>query len=509
MSDLELLREYAEHHSERAFTELVSRHLNLVHSTALRVVGEAHLAQDVAQMVFLDLARKAGSLPRGTALPGWLYRSAWLSAASVLRAARRREERERKALEMAAIDASGASVWETLAPCLDEAMSQLDSGDQDALVLRFFDGCGLREVGQTLGLSEDAAQKRVSRALERLRGILARRGVKVSAGVLAPTLAANAVQAAPAGLASIIVGAAFAKAAAPAGLGFLFDKAMRLTTPRAAALTALVGLLPIGFEGHHLRDLRAEQTRLSERLAQARQTLSGLQSQDAVLAQRIGRNDDAIRQLEARAVIAAAPAPTPAAGALPAYVGVPKELVTQSKKTWWLMRDWQLSPLLVQVLGMRPEEVAAVNQTLSRLVSDVQTMQEARVTPSAERTLGADWWRTELQTREFRSFNLTACTNELQILRSNLFGNLEQAFGAQRTQVLMNGVEYSLRDQAVLLGGKAGLLTFVRPATPSDPVIANDRSSTMLIEARALATLPASIRQVVESWWDLTDLDHR
>jgi hypothetical protein len=188
---------------------------------------------------------------------------------------------------------------------------------------------------------------------------------------------------------------------------------------------------------------------------------------------------------------------------------MPKSLVTGSKMSGWLRRDWQLSPLPVQVLGMRAEEVAAVNQALSRFVTDVHTMQEARVTPSAERTLGADWWRTELQTREFRSFNLTACTNELQILRSYLMGDLEQACGAQRTQVVMNSVDYSLRDHAVLLGGKAGLLTFVRPATPSDPVIANDRSSTMLIEARSLATLPASIRQVVESWWDLTDLDRR
>jgi hypothetical protein len=265
-----------------------------------------------------------------------------------------------------------------------------------------------------------------------------------------------------------------------------------------------VGILTILLEGHRLTALHAEQAQLSGHLAQAQQTLAGLQSQDTTLRQRLARNDDAIGQLQTRASTPGVTIP----GELRAYVRVPKDLLAQSK-LGWLTRDWQLTPLLVQALGMRAEEVVAVNQALSAFVMDLRTMQEARVTPSNERTLGADWWRTELQSREFKSFNLTACTNELEMLRSNLVTNLEHVLGAPRTQLLVNSADYSLRDHAVLLAGKAGLLTFVRPAKPSDPVIANDRSSTMGIEARALATLPASIRQVVETWWDLTDIGRR
>lgn len=500
MNDLELLREYVEHRSERAFAQLVRQHLDLVHSAALRVVGDAHLAQDVAQMVFIGLAHKAHSLPRGTALAGWLYRSAWLSALAVLRTERRRQDRERKAMEMAATDASGAAVWETLGPCLDEAMSELDRGDQDALVLRFFERQSLREVGQALGLGEDAAQKRVSRAVEKLRAILAQRGLKPAATVLGPAITANALQAAPAGLAAAVTGAALAKVAAPASGLCSLHKPITLAPAKTAVLTVLVGVLVLWLEGHHLHVLRAERRQLADGLAQAQKTLAGLHSQEAALRQQLARSADAIRRSQARASAPAVPTPSE----LPAYVRVPKDLLARSK-LGWLTPDWQLTPLLVQVLGMRPEEVVAVNQALSAFVREVQAMQERRVTPSPERTLGAEWWRTELQSREFKSFTLSACTNELAFLRTNLLANLGNDLGVPRAGLLAKTLDDSLANQAVLLGGKAGLLTFVRPAKPSDPVIANDRSSTMLLEARAWATLPPSIHQVVESWWDLTE----
>lgn len=178
-------------------------------------------------------------------------------------------------------------------------------------------------MGQTLGLSADAAQKRVSRALEKCRGILAQRGVKVPGAVLGSAIAANAVQAAPAGLVSVITSAALAKTGASAGLGFLLHKATRLTTAQTAALTALVGIVPILFEGRRLTALHAEQAQLSGRLAQAQRTLAGLQDQDANLRQRLVRNDNAIRQLQTRATTPAAPAP----GEMPAYVRVPKDLL--------------------------------------------------------------------------------------------------------------------------------------------------------------------------------------
>jgi DNA-directed RNA polymerase specialized sigma24 family protein len=78
--DLELLREYAEHQSEPAFATLVSRHINLVYSAAMRQVGDAHLAEEITQATFILLARKSASLGSKIILPGWLYRTACYAA---------------------------------------------------------------------------------------------------------------------------------------------------------------------------------------------------------------------------------------------------------------------------------------------------------------------------------------------------------------------------------------------------------------------------------------------
>ena len=102
--DAQLLRQYTEERSEPAFGELVARHIDLVFSAAIRIVGgDRHLAQDVTQTVFADLARKARSLPRELLLAGWLYRHTCFTAAKAVRAERRRQLREKSAMEMNAL----------------------------------------------------------------------------------------------------------------------------------------------------------------------------------------------------------------------------------------------------------------------------------------------------------------------------------------------------------------------------------------------------------------------
>src|SRR2546422_765938 len=182
MEDLQLLRQYAEHRSERAFTELVNRHLDFVYSTALRLLKESQLAEDVTQLVFIKLARKAGALREGTVLTGWLYRTTQFVAQTARRSDWRRRKRESLAMEFTELEGDNRSVWKEVAPLLEQAMAQLRQADQDALLLRFFAGKSLREVGHALGISDDAAQKRVNRALERMRGYFARHGVTASLG---------------------------------------------------------------------------------------------------------------------------------------------------------------------------------------------------------------------------------------------------------------------------------------------------------------------------------------
>lgn len=204
-ADEQLLMDYTREGSDAAFGELVTRHIDLVYSSASRVVnGDAQLAQDVTQTVFIDLARKAKKLPPGVMLAGWLYRHTCFAAATAVRTEQRRRHREQAATEMRALDDNTEPAWEALAPHLDEALNQLRPAERDALVRRFLKRQEFRAVGASLGISEDAAQKRVSRALEALRGILAQRGFALTATALASVLAAEAVTAAPAGLVAVV-----------------------------------------------------------------------------------------------------------------------------------------------------------------------------------------------------------------------------------------------------------------------------------------------------------------
>ena len=203
-----MLAEYVQSGSEPAFRELVTRYLNLVYSAALRLVeGDTHRAEDVAQTVFADLARQARTLSPEVMLGGWLHRHTCFVAANTLRGERRRQSRERLAVEMNALQDHPEENLALMAPILDDAINQLGDADRTAILLRFFEQRDFRSVGEALGSNEDAARMRVTRALEKLHSLLKRRGVTTSAAALAITLSANAVQAAPIGLSVAITAA--------------------------------------------------------------------------------------------------------------------------------------------------------------------------------------------------------------------------------------------------------------------------------------------------------------
>src|ERR1039457_787715 len=164
---------YARTGSESAFRELVSRYIDLVYSAAFRLVGgDAQAAQDVAQTVFLALAAKARTLPKDVMLGGWLHQHTRFAAGKLMRTERRRQLRERQAAEMNALEDHSESNLAQVAPVLDEAIGQLDAEDRTAILLRFFERKDFRGVGDALGSSEDAARKRVDRALEKLHVLL-------------------------------------------------------------------------------------------------------------------------------------------------------------------------------------------------------------------------------------------------------------------------------------------------------------------------------------------------
>ena len=206
-TDMELLARYTRQHAEDDFAELVRRHLGLVYSAALRQVRSPQLAEEVTQSAFIDLARNAARLKPDTILTAWLYQVTRRTAIDVVRREASRQLREQIATEMNAMNATAAD-WTHIEPLLDEAMHALDDTDRAAVLLRYFENKSLREVGATLGTSENAAQKRLGRALERLREFFAKRGVTIGASGLVVVISANAVQAAPVGLAVTVSTAA-------------------------------------------------------------------------------------------------------------------------------------------------------------------------------------------------------------------------------------------------------------------------------------------------------------
>jgi len=287
-SDLDLLGQFARGKSQDAFTELVQRHVNLVYSAALRQVRSPQLAEEIAQSVFADLARDAGKLKSDTVLTAWLYAVTRRTAIDVIRKESRRQLREQIAVELTNMNAT-ANDWSQIEPLLDDAMAALDETGRSAILLRYFQNKSLREVGEALGTNDDAAQKRVSRAVDRLREFFSKRNVTVGASGLAVVISANAVQAAPAGLAATIsAAAAIAGTAVSTSTVITATKAIAMTTLQKTVVTAALAAVGTGiFEAHQAAQLREQ----NQALQQQQTTLAGQ------IQQLQGERDGATNQL--------------------------------------------------------------------------------------------------------------------------------------------------------------------------------------------------------------------
>ena len=169
------------------------------------MVRDPHLAEDVTQGVFVVVAKNARQLTHRAVVSNWLHRTARNIAAQTVRTIERRRAREQEAFAMNELPAREPDAgWEDIAPHLDKALGELSEPDRDALLLRYFERKSAREMAQALGVSDEAAQKRVNRAVERLRELFSKRNVTIGASGLVVLISANAVQASPAGLAITI-----------------------------------------------------------------------------------------------------------------------------------------------------------------------------------------------------------------------------------------------------------------------------------------------------------------
>jgi RNA polymerase sigma factor (sigma-70 family) len=296
LTDQQLLHDYTGHRSETAFAELVRRHVDFVYSAALRMVRDAHLAEDVTQGVFVALAQNARQLTERPLLSGWLHRTAQNLAANAVRSDVRRRVREQEAATMNELLSSAPDAsWEHIAPQLDAALGELSESDRDALLLRYFECKSAKEMAQILGLSDEAAQKRVNRAMERLRDYFSKRNVTIGASGLAVVISANAVQAAPVGLAATISAAAvLAGTVAHTSTVIAATKTIAMTTLQKTLITATLAVVAGAgiYEAHQNSQLREQNQTLQQQQAPLAEHLAQLQAENKRLSGLVAQAKD-------------------------------------------------------------------------------------------------------------------------------------------------------------------------------------------------------------------------
>jgi uncharacterized protein (TIGR03435 family) len=250
-TDMDLVGEYARRNSEPAFAELVQRHVNLVYSVALRFTGNSADAHDIAQAVFVILAKKAASLPTQTVLTGWLYETTRFTALQWFRTQARRRHREEEArMQSTQENQNDDALWQELRPLLEEGMSRLNEKERTLLALRFYQNKSATETACLLGIGEWAAHKCASRALGKLRKYFSKRGVDSTTTAIAATISANSIQAAPVGMAKAISTVALAKGATSSGSTLTLIKGalkiMAWTKVKTAIISGVVVLAAVG-----------------------------------------------------------------------------------------------------------------------------------------------------------------------------------------------------------------------------------------------------------------------
>jgi RNA polymerase sigma factor (sigma-70 family) len=324
--DASLLRRYAEERAEDAFTELVRRHVDLVFGAALRRTGgDSHRAADVAQQVFIQLARDARKLSRHTVLAAWLHTATRNAALNLMISEQRRKARESAAVALESITAIGESSpdWDRLRPVLDSAIDELSDTDRAAVVLRFLDRRPFSAIGEALHITEDAARMRTDRALGKLRLALSRRGITSTTAAIAAIVAGQPAMSAPAGLAALLAAKSLATVAVTATGGALtLSSLMNTTTLATAAVSALLAFGAGTYVGL-TRNLDTPPPPAIETPAHSRMIASLRQENLSLKAETARLSADVSRLNSANAQHTAAPAAAPA-------VAKPTALLQQS-----------------------------------------------------------------------------------------------------------------------------------------------------------------------------------
>lgn len=434
--DGDLISSYARDGEEGAFRAIVARHVDLVFATALRQVGDRGVAEEITQNVFVALSRKAGSLRGYETLAGWLHRTTILEAKARIRSELRRRQREQTAAELAERQNEGASPLAPLVPLLDEALLSLREGDRTALVSRFLEERPLREVGAALGVDEDAARKRVSRALDRLSEFFRARGFALPAGVGVAGLFPLGSQAAPSGLAATVTQAGLTAGVAGGSLTPMLLNFMALSKTKAIVASAVLVSAPLLWQARTEAELASERTSLEQALREQEELLAQLARERDEARERLRRTTAERYATEARiAEFRAvrenqAPPPRYHWDDLSPLARVPKEFLKDLGLSTFHDRSGRLSEHMQEVLQLTPTEAVELQSAVDTYLANVRAAQEQTMryippaTPEAERV-----------------FEIGDTTEVVRTERAALFSRAAMMLGEERFGIFREGLD--------------------------------------------------------------------
>lgn len=460
-TDRQLLWEYVSQQSPRAFEALVQRHADLVFATVMRRLGDVEPAQEVAQNVFIALARKAGRFRVEVSLAGWLHKTAVLESRRWWRDDLRRQRREQAAANLETTMQEDASLLKSLAPVLDEALLELRATDRQALMLRYFEKRNYREVGVLLGVGEDAARKRIDRALDQLTRFFRRRGYAVPTAAATASVLVGSVQSAPVNLAASITRAALAAgSSAPVTvLGLLLARFLGLGRLQASMVALTICAVPVAHQWHCARTELAQEQKL-------RAKLFGLEEARSQLEHRVTQLEGRLRNTEARAA-ASKSATMEGEGAElyfwdenSDYVRLPKSMIprlrfgdtgespfpfsynrldTPEGQKPVIGKDGTPSTVLLDALGLTAEESQKVSELCRNVVSEYFSLVLPRCYVT-NKGYSVFW-----ENQESRTWVTPELSEEGEMLRQRLHAGLAQFMDQERAAVFFDQTSNQFR----------------------------------------------------------------
>ena len=454
--DCELLRAFVRQGDQPAFATVARRHLDLVYATALRKLEDPGAAEEVAQNVFAALARKAWQFAPDDSLPAWLYRTTLLEAKTWLRGELRRRRREQAAAELGTTMKTPDEqlALRALVPLLDEALLSLREKERTALLLRFYESQSLRDVGVSLGVSEDAARKRVGAALDALSAFFQRRGFKTATTAAAAAALQHTAAAAPATVAAAIAQAAM-QAVPPgfAGLAALLSRLASLTKVQTTALCFLLAVVPVSWQRHQTQLARKDAAAAQLAVETARTQQEELASDVARLRAQSTRLDGALAQATAaqgrtQAIVSKDDAlKARLLGLLTAtdyhwpkdldFVRIPKSAVKElnpirAVEITGKIKDWG-----AELLGLTTEEKQRAEEALRGYSQAVSQLAATRAYETNSLPPGV---ATQWAGKPFKSVWVPPLGIDVQPLMDNLLAQGRDALGDERAQLLLGDI---------------------------------------------------------------------